>query len=345
MQWIDRILSVTRSLELVGSAAPGFVSAAAALIGVGCFGSTARADDGFVEISQTCATRTGCFSGDSAGFPVTIDGSAGLQYRFASDLSLPDANTDAVVVSAFGVDLDLGGFAIRGPVVCTGTPATCVPSSGSGVGLSNANPTIEGVSVYDGAISGLGSAGIRLGDRTKIRNVRVRSNGGDGIAVGAGSQIQDGVSLSNGGDGIVATESSIARSVATANGGDGIRNDSGTVANCIARQNGGSGIVVTSGLVSGNTARGNALDGISATGPALIRSNVAESNAQDGIDVVAGAAVVSNGSRSNGQFGLRIGAGSSFRENTITSTTTSTVSNGGGVDLGANSCNGATTCP
>ena len=32
----------------------------------------ASASDGVLEINQTCATQTGCFPGDSAGFPVTL---------------------------------------------------------------------------------------------------------------------------------------------------------------------------------------------------------------------------------------------------------------------------------
>ena len=32
----------------------------------------ALASDGVLEINQTCAVQTGCFTGDTAGFPVTI---------------------------------------------------------------------------------------------------------------------------------------------------------------------------------------------------------------------------------------------------------------------------------
>jgi hypothetical protein len=41
----------------------------------------ALAVDGVREINQTCAVQMGCFVGDTAGFPVTIDGSAGKSYR------------------------------------------------------------------------------------------------------------------------------------------------------------------------------------------------------------------------------------------------------------------------
>jgi hypothetical protein len=35
----------------------------------------ALAVDGVLEINQTCAEQTGCFTGDAAGFPVTISAS------------------------------------------------------------------------------------------------------------------------------------------------------------------------------------------------------------------------------------------------------------------------------
>ena len=42
--------------------------------------------DGVLEINHTCAVQTGCFSGDTAGYPVTIDGTAGRSYRLTGDL-------------------------------------------------------------------------------------------------------------------------------------------------------------------------------------------------------------------------------------------------------------------
>ena len=54
------------------------------------------ASDGAVEINQACAENTGCFSGDTAGFPVTIDASAGRSYRLTSDLILLSASTSGI---------------------------------------------------------------------------------------------------------------------------------------------------------------------------------------------------------------------------------------------------------
>jgi hypothetical protein len=65
----------------------------------------ANAGEGVLEINQACATQTGCFPGDGAGFPVVISSSG--SYRLTSNLSVPDANTSGVVVLAASVDLNL----------------------------------------------------------------------------------------------------------------------------------------------------------------------------------------------------------------------------------------------
>ena len=41
----------------------------------------ALAVDGVLEVNQTCAVETGCFAGDTAGFPVTVDGNSGDSVR------------------------------------------------------------------------------------------------------------------------------------------------------------------------------------------------------------------------------------------------------------------------
>ena len=46
----------------------------------------ALAVDGVLEINQTCAVQTGCFVGDTAGYPVTIYSKTGGSYRLTGDL-------------------------------------------------------------------------------------------------------------------------------------------------------------------------------------------------------------------------------------------------------------------
>jgi len=50
-----------------------------------------------------------------------------------------------------------------------------------------------------------------------------------------------------------------------------------------------------------------------------------------------------NAVHSNVGYGLNLGSQSGYRENVITNNTTGTVT--GGVDAGANVCNGSLTCP
>ena len=71
-----------------------------------------HAGDGRVEINQACAVNTGCFSGDAAGFPVTIDGSAGESYLLTGSLQVPDENTTAIDITSAAdrISIDLGIF-------------------------------------------------------------------------------------------------------------------------------------------------------------------------------------------------------------------------------------------
>ena len=69
----------------------------------------AFAVDGVLEINHTCATQTGCFPGDAAGYPVTIAQTG--SYRVTSNLTSP-IDKGAITISAHSVTLDLGGFVV-----------------------------------------------------------------------------------------------------------------------------------------------------------------------------------------------------------------------------------------
>ena len=58
----------------------------------------AIASDGVLEINQTCAVQTGCFSGDVAGFPVTISTSGSYLSRPPRQLT----HSDLEIPSGFG---------------------------------------------------------------------------------------------------------------------------------------------------------------------------------------------------------------------------------------------------
>jgi hypothetical protein len=137
----------------------------------------AFASDGVLEINQTCAVNTGCFAGDTPGFPVLISTSGA--YRLTSRLVVPSANTDGIAI--FGgtgdVSIDLNQFSIVGPVLCSGfsgNPLSCTPSSGAGAGIDGSGS--RGLSVKNGSVIGMGDIGIYLGERGEVTNVMVHNN-------------------------------------------------------------------------------------------------------------------------------------------------------------------------
>src|SRR5262249_12265102 len=139
--------------------------------------------------------------GDTPGFPVTI--SQPGSYRLSGNLVVPDQQTTAVVVTADNVTLDLNGFSIVGPNVCTPSPTTCT-YRGAGVGVLAANdfsgPSPANVRVKNGTVRGMGGHGVRLlGYETAVENVHAVMNGGPGIVATQGSVVNSVVRLSGGG--------------------------------------------------------------------------------------------------------------------------------------------------
>ena len=294
-----------------------------ALLALG-LSSPALAVDGVLEINEACAVNIGCFSGDVAGLPVKI--TAAGSYRLTSNLTVPDENTDGIVVSADDVSIDMNGFAIIGPVTCTGLPLTCTHTSGTGDGIVGPSAAFTNTSVRNGSVTGMGNHGVSLGEQAEVTDLRVRSNRSNGI--------------------YVQTASTVMRSTAHKNGGTGIRTESaGTVSDSIAHANGTSGIYAQQGsTVSGNTVRNNGHNGIGVAQGSTVSGNTAYNNASDGIEVAAGSTVLGNTARSNTGYGLNLSADTGYSGNVVSGNTGGTVS-GTAVQLGQNACNGNTTCP
>src|SRR2546426_5014835 len=82
-----------------------------------------HAVDGVVLINQSNALAGNVTPGDAPGFPVTISVSG--SYRLSSNLTVPDANTNAIEIKTSGVTIDLNGFSILGPTVCS---TSCSPA-------------------------------------------------------------------------------------------------------------------------------------------------------------------------------------------------------------------------
>ncbi len=224
--------------------APGV--AVAVLLSAALAGAAA-ASDGVLEINQTCATTTGCFPGDTAGFPVNIAGSTPARsFRLTGDLTLASGAQSAISIGVANVTIELGGFRIVGPNVCSGVPVSSCSASGAGIGIAGGND----VTVKNGTVTGVGSDAINLTYSARVENVNVFHAGGTGLVATDLAVLRGNIVTSNGGDGIRCRDYCVvSENTATGNLGDGIDVRAGTVNGNTATLNGGRG-----GLLGGITA-------------------------------------------------------------------------------------------
>jgi len=249
---------------------------------------TAFAVDGVLEINHACATQTGCFSGDSAGYPITIDGIAGGSYLLTSNLIVPDEDTNGIQVNTSSISIDLNGFEIV-RAGCEGATKDCTPKSGFGAGV-RISPERLGVSVKNGSITGMGWAGVYLaGEQSEATGIRARWNRLYGIFTGPGAIVSGNSAFGNLGIGIRVGEGS---------------------------------------TVSGNTAYKNGDDGIQALSGSTVSGNTAYINVAAGIQTGTGCLVQRNTVRNNTGYGLNLPADAAYRENVITGNTAGTVNGG-----------------
>jgi hypothetical protein len=221
----------------------------------------AHAVDGVKLINQSVAVNGTASPDDDPGFPVTL--SRAGSYRLSGNLTVPDANTTAIEITADDVTLDLNGFAILGPTVCSGFPVSCSPT-GTGVGVFAGSGN---VTVINGTIRGMGGLGVEMiGATNRIERVHAKSNGSVGIKGGVSTTVTGSKATENGSFGITALFGSI-------------------VTSNTARGNRDAGITVESGTVSGNTAIFNAGAGINATSGSIVIGNSAHANAGFGLSL------------------------------------------------------------
>ncbi len=142
-----------------------------------------HAMDGETLITQAKASAGNVSPGDTPGYPVTLNLPG--KYKLAGNLTVPDGDTTAILITAPNVTLDLNGFSLLGPVQCVnnGIDLTC-DSIGDGMGINVSVPGLNvfsGASILNGAIRGFGSHGIGAGQGTMVYRMRILNNGGDGI--------------------------------------------------------------------------------------------------------------------------------------------------------------------
>lgn len=217
----------------------------------------ALAVDGVIEINQAKVKAGGVTASDAPLFPVTIDRPG--SYRLTSDLDVTDAtaraggtsaeNQTAIKVTADYVSIDLNGFSIVGPAVCSGfPPSLSCTSIGGGAGISDNASGVTHLSVANGTVRGMGFAGIDslVGKDARVERVHVAGNGAGGIVLGSGA----------------------------------------TVVGCTSSHNGAGGIVVAEAAsVRDNVVYGNKLTGILAGQQSLVAGNLSASNGGPGLDL------------------------------------------------------------
>jgi hypothetical protein len=229
---------------------------------------------------------------------VTISQSG--SYRLSGNLTVSDLNTTAVQITADFVTLDLNGFSIVGPAVCTVSTVTTCPPSGTGTGVQAAStqtPFPRGVRILNGSVRGMGLMGILLnGAGSFVERVTVDSNAGGGMSV-SGTVVQS-AATQNGSFGILAD--TVRDSTSRQNAGDGIiLGINGGVATAnVSSFNGGLGLGVQLGTATGNTLFLNQGAGISASCPSSLVGNTVVSNGVASIKISGdGCALANNGTR------------------------------------------------
>lgn len=308
----------------------------------------ARAVDGVVEINHTCATQLGCFSGDTPGYPVTIDGSAGHSYRVTSDLIIPDDSTDGIEVDAASVSLDLNGFEII-RVGCkeARTVADCRLESGTGIGVHVTELDHSFFSIRNGTITGMRNQGAYLKGRgALVTGLRLRWNGAEGLRTAQGAVIDNSLASANGSTGIRTGHGSVlTNNTSGYNLGSGFLASSGsTLTDNSATYNTTRGFSTSQGAtIRGNSAWANYSDGISTGYGSLVEGNTVYQNDGNGIDVQGRCNVINNVVSLNDGHGIDLGLNSVYRGNVIQDNVLGTVS--GGTNMGDNFCDGNATCP
>jgi hypothetical protein len=304
-----------------------------------CLAAPGIAADGVLELNQACATTTGCFTGDTPGFPVSV--SVPGSYALTSNLAAGAAPT-AINVTSANVHLDLGGFEVSGD---------CTAPSGRLVSSTAAYTTVRNGTVRGGCGFNVGTA-----DGAVVEDLLVADGKNVGISIGNGGIVRRCVVRGNGTVGILTGEAAvISGNSVTSNGTDGIRTGNGSTIDGNTVRSNNLGIFAAPGsTVRANAISNNAQVGIQGTSGNAISDNAIYENENVGILVTGafGAYLHRNTFMQNTNAGLRVESGApdrptTYRENVFHGNGATVVLGtfGFALDLGGNACNGATACP
>ena len=149
----------------------------------------------------------GVARGDAPGFPVTL--AAPGHYRLTSDLVVP-AGSAGIVIAAAGVQLDLNGFTVRGPMAA------------SDDGVTGVHARAAGAVVRNGSVRGFAGTGVQLDAEARLENLEVSDNAGMGVHANTSASrpvhLRQVRALRNGMDGFWLQTGSIEQSRAEGNG-------------------------------------------------------------------------------------------------------------------------------
>ncbi len=141
---------------------------AALVVGASLAAPGAMGSDGVLEINRSCAVQTGCFPGDAPGFPVTLTAAAPARsVRLTGDLTVVTGADTAIDVSVNGATIDLGGFRIVAPAVCSGVPVTSCTNSGLEYDQRGATNADSGFGPPANLL-GVGAGWVRTGETSQV---------------------------------------------------------------------------------------------------------------------------------------------------------------------------------
>jgi hypothetical protein len=228
----------------------------------------ATTGSGIVVITQADVTKGSIpRTSGTPGYPVTITHPG--SYQLGSNLVVPDG-VDGININAPDVTLDLNGFAIRGPVTCTGSGSTL----SCGVPANGANPALSG----SGIVSSKANVIVRNGTVRGFWDLGVALLGEDSVinSVNSSENTQGGLDVTNG----LIVSCTANRNGATNAFGFGIFAEASQVKGSTANGNTWSGFVLVSSGASETVAIGNASFGFSGEF-SLVSNSVSAGNSSD----------------------------------------------------------------
>lgn len=115
---------------------------------------------------------------ESHGFPLRL--SRPGHYRLAEDLRVP-AGRAGLVVEAAGVQLDLNGFSLRGPVLCSIAPEGTDCDAAQNAAVIGLRIAAADVRVHNGHVRGFAGPGLQLQQRATVDDLLLSDNAGPGL--------------------------------------------------------------------------------------------------------------------------------------------------------------------